>query len=122
MAIVISCNGQTTKCLYETNEVDSIIADLVNKNTKLQMQLEALQASSSFIKFSDTAYIYIADTVGNYLEVRKNGGKMSTIIAKDSLRISSYFGDDRSVYMMNDTATKFSILEQNDGYTIKFNK
>jgi hypothetical protein len=144
--ITISCSGQDDRITELQNEFDSIlslykleVSELLTANTKLQAQcdsfsliidslmvnveeLEAFHASNSFVTFSDTAYVYIADTLGNTVEIQKFGSKINSIIEHSGKRVSTFTDDNyRSTYYMNDTSSIGSIIEDNSGIQTKTN-
>jgi len=136
--VLISCRSQTTDTLvyYSQQEVDSILAlrteqiqDLANENTKLLFMLDSLglviegmeevSSSGSFYKYmADTFYCFVADSNGWFAEIRKTGNQINTGIVKDSLRIASYFGDERRVYFMDGNASSLSVLEDSLNYKV----
>lgn len=136
LLITTACSGQSKKSLlyYDRAEVDTIlmlknfqIEYLANENTKLQLfidslltteNLEAPHPSSSFITILDTAYVFIADSMGNSVEVRKNGSQINVITSKETARISSFFGDQRRVFFMDSTNTSAAMVEDSLNFLV----
>jgi hypothetical protein len=114
----------------ETN--NSTIIDLSNQNAGLLTVVDSLtltiegqeaeNTSSSFIRELDTAYVYISDSLGNMVEIRKYGSQINTMAVKGNQRISSYWTDTRRTYFTNDTITASSMIEDSVGYKIYFVK